>query len=291
MARRATKELFDAGWLALREPVDHRSRAAALVPILQAGWKGGGWSRILDLGSGTGSNLRYLARRLRGTQEWTLLDHDSALLARVEVPEPIRMVNWVHGDLTDLGLKAVGEAHLVTCSALLDLLPEDWLRRLVNACCGTACGALFALTYDGEIRWSASERAAHLGHSTSDEVEDPDDIPVRQAVNAHQRRDKGRASALGPAASTAAEAFFREAGYRTWRLPSPWRLGPEDGDLARALVDGWERAALELEQRPGRVRRIHDWAERRRQTIAAGDFTLTVGHQDVLALPPDPDDR
>ena len=287
---RATKELFDIDWLALREPVDHRSRAAALVPILQAAWKSRGWSRVLDLGSGTGSNLRYLAPRLPGTQAWTLLDHDPELLARVGVPESVRMVNRVCGDLADEGLTAVGQAHLVTCSALLDLVPEDWLRRLAHACCGAGRGALFALNYDGEIRWSAGARAAYAGHDTTSEVEDPDDMLVRQAVNAHQRRDRGRASALGPTASTAAEAIFREAGYRTWRLPSPWQLGPEDGELARALVDGWETAALELERRPGRVRTIHVWAERRRRTIAAGAFALTVGHQDLLALPPDSDD-
>ena len=57
-------ETFTADWLALREPVDHRSRADDLLNVLGTWWETAGGSRIADLGSGTGSNLRYLAPRL-----------------------------------------------------------------------------------------------------------------------------------------------------------------------------------------------------------------------------------
>ena len=275
MGRKGT---FDFEWLSLREPVDHRSRAAALLRPLQTEWCARRWSRILDLGSGTGSNLRYLAPKLSGSQAWTLLDHDPDLLDRVDIVEPISSVDRVHGDLADQGLVAIGQAQLVTGSALLDLVSEDWLGRLVKACRNASCGALFALTYSGEIEWFAGNR---LG----DRDADPDDTLVRFAVNAHQRGDKGLGSALGPTAGSVAESFFKAAGYGTWLLPSPWRLGPEDSELARTLVDGWEGAALEVEVRPDRVRRIHSWVERRRRTIAGGAFALTVGHLDLLALP------
>ena len=65
---------FSAEWLALREPVDHRSRADELVPILCEEWQRCGWERIVDLGCGTGSNLRYLAPKLPGFQHWILVD-------------------------------------------------------------------------------------------------------------------------------------------------------------------------------------------------------------------------
>ena len=278
------KGTFDLEWLRLREPVDHRSRAAALLRPLQTEWCARRWSRILDLGSGTGSNLRYLAPKLSGSQAWTLLDHDPDLLDRVDIVEPISSVDRVRGDLADQGVAAVGQAQLVTGSALLDLVSEDWLGRLVEACRSASCGALFALTYSGEIEWFASDRPG------GPEI-DPDDTSVRLAVNTHQRGDKGLGSALGPMAASVAESFFKAAGYRTWLLPSPWRLGPEDSELARALVDGWERAALEVEVRPDHVRRIHSWAERRRGTTAGGAFVLTVGHQDLLALPGDSSSR
>ena len=76
--------VFGADWLRLREPVDHRSRAEGHLPVLAEEWRRRGWSRIVDLGSGTGSNARYLAPRLPGAQQWTLVDHDADLLAHPE---------------------------------------------------------------------------------------------------------------------------------------------------------------------------------------------------------------
>ena len=275
------QDAFSPDWLALREAADHRSRADALVDRLRAEWRARGWTRIVDLGSGTGSNLRYLAPRLPGPQQWTLVDHDADLLARAGAAGTAAKVRCVHGDLTAAGLPAVGQADLVTCSALLDLVPEAWLERLAHACRAAGCGAYLALTYDGAMCWSA----AGSGGDGPGEAGDPDDPAIRDAVNAHQRRDRGPATALGPAAAEAAEAHFRAASYRTWRLPSPWRLGPQDRALALALIDGWQRAALDLSPLPARARRIRAWASRRRQTVAAGRFELTVGHQDLLALP------
>ena len=273
-------ESFDADWLALREPIDHRSRAAAAMPLLEATWRARGWSRVLDLGSGTGSNLRYLAPRLPGGQCWTLVDRDRALLDRVTVPdEPHEVVRTV-GDLADTGLALVREtgAQLVTCSALLDLVSESWLTALVTACREASCGAHFAMTYDGSIQWL-------VARTGTDHDDDPDDTLVRRAVNSHQRRDKGLGVALGPMASLMAETRFREAGYRVWLFPSPWRIGPDDAALAGSLVDGWTVAAGD--ECPGDVGRLRAWATRRRATVASGAFGLTVGHLDLLALPPD----
>lgn len=268
-------ERFDAAWLALREPVDHRSRAESLLHPLREAWEAHGWSRILDLGSGTGSNLRYLADRLPAPQDWTLLDRDAELLARADPPDGVRRLRRVRADLTETAPGEARRADLVTASALLDLVPEGWLGRLVEACRSSAAGALFALTYTGEFGWSTEGE---------DEDRDPGDALVRNAVNGHQRRDKGMGPALGPDAGPVAEELFRSAGYRTRLEPSPWRLGPDDAELARALVDGWEEAARA--ERPGSSDRIREWARRRRDDIN-GSFSLAVEHVDLLALPPD----
>lgn len=276
---------FDPAWLALREPVDHRSRAAAVLSLLGRAWRDGGWSRIVDLGSGTGSNLRYLAPKLPGIRSWTLVDHDADLLARAAAPDAAEVTRVV-GDLAAAGLDAIREsdAELVTASALLDLVSKDWLGALVGACRESGSAALFALTYDGGMQWQAAEDDPRP-------ADDPDDSLVRRSVNAHQRRDKGLGPALGPMAGLMAETSFRAAGYRAWLLPSAWRLGPADAELARALVDGWEAAAVEQlreaspEDGSADVDLVAAWAERRRATIESGRFGLTVGHLDLLALP------
>jgi SAM-dependent methyltransferase len=270
-------DAFTPDWLALREGVDHRSRPTALLRPLRAAWHAREWSRVLDLGSGTGSNFRYLASRLPGRQEWTLVDHDPDLLERVHGPAPDPLhpqgsaipVHRVVGDLAEEGLARVHEADLVTASALLDLVTRDWLTALVERCREAGCGALLALSYDGTIAWSPTE--------------DPDDGWVEDMVNAHQRRKKGLGPALGPTAPHVAETLFQEHGFHTWGLPSPWHLGPSDLALARALVEGWVHAVGE--QAPSGGSRVERWGERRLQALARGDVGLTVGHLDLLALP------
>ena len=273
-----SEETFTHDWLALREPVDHRSRAADLVTPLAEWWAPRPRHRVLDLGSGTGSNLRYLAPRLPGEQVWTLVDRDTALLERanhtavaVRGAAGVAGVECVVGELDREGLGLVPGADLVTASALLDLVTSEWLERLVAACQAAGSAALLALTWDGTMTWDDP---------------DPDDALVAEAVRSHQLRDKGMGPALGPAAGPAAEHAFRAAGYDTRLRPSPWRLGAADASLARALIDGWAAAASE--QRPDDAPLIQSWAERRRATTASTPG-LEVGHVDLLALPRGPD--
>jgi hypothetical protein len=168
-----------------------------------------------------------------------------------------------------VGLTEVKGTDLVTASALLDLVSPDWLDGLVDACVASRCAALFALTYDGTVVWPGSA--------------DPVDEQVRDAVNKHQRRDKGLGPALGPDAAGTAEELFRTRGYATWLLPSPWSLGPEDAALARALIDGWVSAACEV--RPAHADELRAWGGRRRAEASGAGFRLEVGHLDLLVLP------
>ncbi len=270
---------FPSDWLALREPVDHRSRATSLIDPLSRWWRSRTKPRILDLGAGTGSNLRYLQSRMPNEAQWLLLDHDRNLLRLADDGNGRQIgVLQVQGDLARLGPGLVPHADLVTASALLDLVSREWLRALVTECREHGCAVHFALTYDGEIEWTAAggrDRADRAGEG---------DALIREAVNAHQRRDKGTGDALGPAAALFAEGLLRAAGYTTWLAPSPWQLGARDLELARALLRGWEHAALE--EQPHESRRIREWAARREGTIQEPDFGLTVGHLDLLALPP-----
>lgn len=264
-------ETFDADWLALRESADHRSRAGGMLTPLRDWWSEPGRTRVLDLGAGAGSNLRYLAPELSGPQEWTLVDHDQGLMSRARPPVPELAVSTHCQDLRDGVGALVGRADLVTASALLDLVSEAWLSALADVCSEARAGALFALSYDGRVEWSGEA--------------DPADAAVLTAVNRHQRGDKGFGAALGPSAGPAADEAFRAHGYRTWLLPSPWVLESADTELVRALVDGW--ADVAMERLPGERARVREWADARSEDVAEGRVRLTVGHWDLLALPPD----
>ena len=236
-------------------------------------------TRIVDLGAGAGSNLRYLAPRLPFAQSWALVDHDDELLARAareaDAGGPVTtFCRSLAVDDPGALARALPEVpsdqpSLITGSALLDLVSDSWIRELAHAVSERRAAALFALSYDGRIAWGDS---------------DPGDELVRAAVNAHQRGDKGFGPALGPAAGTALAEALETVGYRVQTAPSPWTLGPDDRELVQQLVNGWSAAAAE--QQPDDADAIASWHARRTARIAEGAFTVEVGHVDVLALPP-----
>ena len=269
---------FSSEWLALREPVDHRARAPELLEPLRAWCRAAGVERIVDLGSGTGSNVRYLAPQLfpepfpQGSSgvRWLLVDHDAELLERALAGGGRHTLRAIVGDLGTDGLREIAGADFVTAAALLDLVSEGWLDEMVEACRASGAAALFALSYNGQVRWDPVH---------------PMDARVLEAVNAHQRLDKGLGPALGPQAALRAEQLFRAAGWRTRRAPSPWELGPDDHALVRLLLRGWIEAALEL--RPSIAGSVREWETDRTALLdGGGEFSVTVGHHDLLALPP-----
>ncbi|MBI3403648.1 MAG: glycosyltransferase [Acidobacteria bacterium] len=256
--------IFSADWLALREPADTAARSAALTRAIADGLPRARPLRILDLGAGTGANARYLIARLpTSEQDWLLVDHDPSLLARASVRVPSAKTHAA--DLRVLGDVFAGR-HLVTASALLDLVSESWLRALAEQCAANRSAVLFSLTYDGRIECSPAER---------------DDEFVRDLVNRHQRTDKGFGPALGPDAAGAAGRCFTERGYEVRRERSDWELTPESRDLQEQLIDGWARAAVAIE--PARADVIADWRARRLAHVAAGRSRMIVGHEDLAA--------
>ena len=77
-------------WLALRESADAAARSADLTKKVIEHLPRDRPLSILDLGSGTGSNVRYLARYLPQDQEWLVVDADGALLDEART----RIASW-----------------------------------------------------------------------------------------------------------------------------------------------------------------------------------------------------
>ena len=263
---------FSAEWLALREPYDGRARNRdVLGSVAAAALAAGDAVGVVDLACGTGSTLRALAPRLPPRQDWRLVDNDLSLLARAAGGKmvPGVAVTRIPVDLTrDLEVALDGPVNLVTASALLDLVSPDWLDRLVTEVAARRLPFYAALNYDGRVVFDPA---------------DPLDSAVIAAVNLHQQTDKGFGPALGPRAAEAAIAAFEAAGYVVVHGRSDWHLQPRDHDMQRDVLSGWAGAAREI----GAVS-LPDaaaWLTRRRDLLAAGRSTITVGHVDIFARP------
>jgi len=161
-----------------------------------------------------------------------------------------------------------GAKDLITISALLDLVSEDWLDRFTRHVASRALPVYAALTYDGRIDISPS---------------DPLDETITSAVNAHQRTDKGFGPALGPSAAAAAIARFESLGYSVVHGNSDWVIGIADQAIQLELLAGWATASSEIEALPRRD--IDNWLARRNDAVSARASTMRVGHVDFFATP------
>lgn len=277
---------FSSRWLALREPADHAARDTGLVAALAAVLPQEREVTVVDLGCGTGSNLRGLSSHLGPRQFWRLVDHDPALLeaardalcawadraetdgdALVLAKGDTRLrVTFAALDLaTEVGAALDPVPDLVTAAALFDLVSRDWLDGFVEAV--ARAGALFyaALSYDGIETWAP----AH-----------PADTAMQAAFLAHQGSDKGFGAAMGPGATAVLAEGFGRRGYDVSTASSPWRLGVEHGVLIGMLKDGKAAAVAETGLASAAV--AADWAAARSRP----ETTAHIGHVDLLALPP-----
>jgi len=274
---------FSLRWLSRREPVDRRSRNRTLERALAKHFDGWRPLTVVDLGCGTGSNLRAMAPLLGPDQHWTLVDRDQGLLdaAAQRLSSWADGAHWKDGMLllfkgakrinaefrrADLAREleaALGpSANLVTASALFDLASAAFIAAFAAATAARQSAFYTVLTYDGDQRWTPEHAA---------------DVAMVEAFHAHQRRDKGFGRAAGPDAPDALSEAFSAAGYAVSEGDSAWRLGPGDETLIAELARGFADAVGETELVEAST--IDTW----RAITRTGAI---VGHADTLALPP-----
>jgi hypothetical protein len=286
---------FNAGWLALREPADRNARDAQLAHdfIGALGAPAQAPRRLIDLGGGTGANLRVLAPLIVGDQQWHLIDWDAHLLDHACKA----LGDWAHGlgyrvnvesshlDIhTPLGRWQITTRRLdlaqsleslnlntfdgVVTTAFLDLVSAAWLGRLAAWLGKYSRPLLATLTVDGNRQWHPSHR--------HDEF-------IQQAFRTHQGGDKGFGESLGPAAIEHLCTQLSASGFQVRTAPSDWRLDDRSRPLLQTLLN--DEAAVARQVHPRAEATINDWLQARCEQINTSELSLRVGHQDLLALP------
>jgi hypothetical protein len=261
---------FSAAWLELREPYDRRARNAKVIDALLAELADRPSITIADLACGTGSTFRALRPRIKARQNWRLADNDLSLLARAPQSSPPDVnVATVPIDLNhDLEAALDGPVDLVTTSALLDLVSDEWLERFAVETAARRLPVYAALSYDGRVSFDPPHRF---------------DGDIVAAVNRHQHGDKGFGPALGPDATRSAADLVKRVGYSFLEGSSDWTFGKADTAIQGEVLRGFANAAGELRDLPDD--RVADWLARRLDMVAAGSSGMRVGHVDFFAMP------
>ena len=273
---------FSAEWLDLREAADARARNSDIANAVAARFALRDELSVLDLGAGTGANLRATAQILPARQTWTLVERDTALIEAARV----KLVRWAEHHTTDgdaLELEKGGRkirvtfksadlaremqalvddgAQLVSASAFFDLTSESFIRELSKAIVAKRAAFYATLTFNGLQKWTPHR---------------PSDNQIKAAFQRHQMRDKGFGPAAGPLAASHLVDQFRINGYMALEGESPWRLERGDRMLIDELVRG--NAVVASEDSAIDTKAVVAW-------VGVSRTAAYVGHTDVFAAP------
>jgi hypothetical protein len=248
----------------------------------------------LDLGAGTGANVRYLRDRFPTAREWTLLDRDAALLdlcpavfmgwaeegcraCREEgwdlelesAGRPVRL-RFLPGSLPSMDIRDHSiNVDLVTANALFDLVSESQLEAFADWLAGRRLPLLATINY----RSMAFAPAA------------PQDREFVGLYERHMIRPQEFGCAMGPRCAVMMIAALQRRDYVVHAGASDWRLGASDRIVIEYILDFMRGAIVELPAAPRQVEHLNDWIVEKHRLCEAGRLRLQVRHVDLFARP------
>ena len=287
------QDKFSLSWIKAREKYDLKHRSNLLKEQYKKDKSF--FNKIIDLGSGNGSFLRYCHSKKMVFEEMLLIDYDSKLLRDFyastynylngtnynilkESPtkyqlkkidtiktENIQLMN------TDIlkSLDIINNYNLISLSAMSDILPILFIKKLLNKV-GKNKIIYFSICFDGSIKWDSSHKY---------------DKYVLTMFNKHQEMNKISGYALGLKSIKLIKEYSAKKKYSFQVEDSSWELKSYDEDSKN-----FQKMYLDTICKPLKKDDITDkdmlseWRKVKLKDIVSGKSKITVGHKDILIL-------
>ena len=180
---------FENSWLFQREKIDNLSKNISIIKKINSVLKNYDKIRIIDLGTGTGSNFRYLSKKIKfKNQSWTLMDLSKSSLNEAKktsvTNNKIQKIILKHNDIIkNIEQHNFDNYEIVTGSAFLDIMPVNWFKKFYTKNRNTKL-VYFSINYDGYFKFYPKHKL---------------DKDVLQLFNNEQKSKKNKKTrAVGP---------------------------------------------------------------------------------------------
>jgi len=284
--------MFDPNWLQERYPFDAEARNKELEWQAVHQFAFLNHIQIVDLGCGTGSNVRYYMEQFPQNQTWYCVEEDAGLkemfwqnisqVAREENYElekkgdMLKMtksghemeIHFIEGNLMQLdGLVDLLRTDLILANAVFDLFSETQFTELIHTISHHSLSLLFSLNYEGMKFFPPEE----------------DDAFYIEQYNAHMKRPQDFGQGMGPDASHLMESVLKRALADVKAGESIWEIGERDEKMLAYLLGFFEGALGEWWENETEKIAFSAWLARKKTMVKDHKLAVHVYHKDVLA--------
>ena len=287
------QDKFSLSWIKAREKYDLKYRSNLLKEQYKKDKSF--FNRIIDLGSGNGSFLRYCHSKKMIFEEMLLVDYDSKLLRDFyastysylngtnynilkESPTKYKLkkidviktknIQLMNTDILK-SLNIINNYNLISLSAMSDILPTLFIKKLLNIVEKNKI-IYFSICFDGSIKWASSHKY---------------DKYILTMFNKHQEMNKISGYALGLKSIKLIKEYSAKKKYSFQVEDSSWELKSYDEDSKN-----FQKMYLDTIYKPLKKDDITDkdmlseWRNVKLKDIVSGKSKIIVGHKDILIL-------
>jgi hypothetical protein len=287
------QDKFSLSWIKAREKYDSKHRSNLLKEQYKKDKSF--FNKIIDLGSGNGSFLRYCHNKKIVFEEMLLIDYNSKLLRdfyastynylngtnynilkesptkyQLKKTDTIKTKNiqLINTDILK-SLDIINNYNLISLSAMSDILPILFIKKLLNKV-GKNKIIYFSICFDGSIKWDSSHKY---------------DKYVLTMFNKHQEMNKSSGYVVGSKSIKLIKEYSAKKKYSFQIKDSSWELKSYDENAKY-----FQKMYLDTIYKPLKKDDITDkdmlseWRKVKLKDIVSGKSKITVGHKDILIL-------